>query len=114
MDYNVSDAKPHQYIMHGPDQNNSSQSHWADKYHYREAPSINSCELCSFSLEVDEDGKRGVEALLCSAGGEDTGTNFSVDFAAICDLFLPDIMDEEELEEREEEREERQEREDDD
>ncbi len=77
---------------------NSDQPSWADKYHYREAPSINSCQMCSYAKEIDEDGEPGVEALLCSACGEDTGASFSVDFSSICDLFLPELMDEEELE----------------
>jgi len=93
--------------MPGPDHNNASQSDWADKYHYREAPAINSCEVCSYALEVDEDGRRGIESLVCAACNEDTGTHFTVDFAAICDLFLPDLMNDEEREEQEDEREER-------
>lgn len=88
--------------MPGPDHNNNRQSDWADKYHYREAPAINSCEVCSYAQEVDQDGQPGVEALVCAACGEDTGTHFRVDFSAICDLFMSDLMDDEEEEQEDE------------
>lgn len=70
------------------------QAQWAKKYNYREADSINSCELCSYAREIDEDGLRGVEALVCEAGSDDTGNDFSVDFSTICDLFLPELLEE--------------------
>jgi hypothetical protein len=73
---------------------NEHQAGWAGKYNYREAASINSCEICTYAEEVDEDGKWGVEALLCSAGAEDTGTKFPVKFSSICDLFVSDINEE--------------------
>ena len=72
---------------------NEQQAEWIRKYNYREAPSINSCELCAYAVEVDEDGKRGVEELVCSAGSEDTGAEFPVEFTTICDLFESDLLE---------------------
>lgn len=77
----------------GSSTSNDGRTHWARKYNYREAPSINSCELCAYVTEVDVDGERGVEALICSAGTDDTGQQFSVRFTTICDLYESDLLE---------------------
>lgn len=70
------------------------QAHWVKKYNYRETDSINTCEICSYAEEVDEDGKWGVEALICAAGTDDTGSTLPVEFSYICDLYLPELLEE--------------------
>lgn len=71
----------------------SGQCEWTRKYNYREAPSINSCELCSYAQEIDVDGERGVEALVCDAASDDTGNRFEVEFSTICDLYEPELLE---------------------
>lgn len=71
-----------------------NQSEWALKYNYREARSINCCELCSYAEKIDLDGHRGVEALICSAATNDTGQSCPVGFDKICDLFNSELLQE--------------------
>lgn len=75
---------------------NISQEEWAAKYHYRDAGAVDSCDLCSYASHVDTNHDKRVESLNCSAGSEDTGATLKVDFGSICDLFLPELMEEEE------------------
>ncbi|MCL4474308.1 MAG: hypothetical protein M1455_10315 [Actinobacteria bacterium] len=76
------------------EENGINQKDWASKYHYREAGAVDSCDLCSYAIRIDTDHDKRVEALTCSAGSEDTGGAFPVDFGSICDLFLPEMMEE--------------------
>ena len=68
---------------------------WAARYHYREAKAVDSCDVCSYANRIDTDGDTLIESLTCAAATEDTGAPFSVDFGNICDLFLPEMMEEE-------------------
>lgn len=71
---------------------------WSSKYNYRDACAIDSCELCSYANHIDINLDRRVESLTCSACGDDTGMTCAVDFGSICDLYLPDIMDDDQAE----------------
>lgn len=71
----------------------NKQEEWAHKYHYRENGAINSCELCAYSEKVDMDGRRGVEALICSAATNDTSESCPVGFDTICDLFSSELLE---------------------
>lgn len=72
---------------------NPDRKNWSDRYNYRDAGAIDSCELCSYANHIDVDLDRRVESLTCSAWGDDTGMTCAVEFGSICDLYLPEIME---------------------
>ncbi len=74
---------------------NAEQQAWTGKYNYREATAVDSCDLCAYAIRIDTDHDLRVEALSCDACGDDTGAPFNVDFGFICDLFLPELLEEE-------------------
>jgi hypothetical protein len=67
---------------------------WAAKYNYRNAGAVDSCDLCSYANHIDADNDKRVEALTCAACSEDTGVRFQVNFESICDLYLPELLEE--------------------